>query len=129
MSDDLNKKLKQITDILGQDNMPDNVKGLLSLLTNPNNKEESVSPKVTEPPSPREEKSERSELDENMEMIRKVRKVMDKLNINNDPRVNLLTAIKPFLNSKRQKKLGNCIKMLQMSSLTKLVDDQDKGIF
>lgn len=138
MSDDLNKKIKQITDLLGQDNIPDNVKGLLSLLTSSGTKEEPTPQRPVELPqhkeersekSERSERSERSELEENMEMIRKVRKVMDRLNTNNDPRVNLLTAIKPFLNNKRQKKLGNCIRMIQMSGLTKLIDDQDKGTF
>lgn len=129
MSDDLNKKIKQITDILGQENIPDNVKGLLSLLTSSDTKEEPHTLQNTELPSGKEEKSERNELDENVDMVRKVKKVMDKLNTNNDPRINLLTAIKPFLNSRRQKKLVSCIKMLQMSSLTKLFDDHEKGIF
>jgi hypothetical protein len=141
MSDDLNKKIKQITDLLGQDTIPDNVKGLLSLLASSNGKDESSQQKSVEAPQYKEdrserserndryERSERSEIDENMEMLRKVRRVMDRLNTNNDPRVNLLTAIKPFLNSNRQKKLGNCIKMIQMSSLTKIMDDNDKGMF
>jgi hypothetical protein len=129
MSDDLNKKIKQITDLLGQDTIPDNVKGLLSLLASSNGKDESSQQKSVEAPQYKEDRSERSEIDENMEMLRKVRRVMDRLNTNNDPRVNLLTAIKPFLNSNRQKKLGNCIKMIQMSSLTKIMDDNDKGMF
>jgi len=122
MSDDLNKKIKQITDLLGQDNIPDNVKGLLSLLASPNIKDESSPQKSVEAPqykedrserserndryerNERNERNERSEIDENMEMLRKVRTVMDRLNTNNDPRVNLLTAIKPFLSSNRQKK-------------------------
>ena len=128
MSEDLSKKIKQITDILGQENMPDNIKGLLSLLTSTGNKEES-SPKASELQTAKEEKPVRSELEESMEMISKVKKVMDRLNTNTDPRVNLLLAIKPFLNSKRQKKLSSCVNILRMSSLTKFVDENGKGIF
>ena len=154
MSDDLNKKIKQLTDILGQDNLPDNVKDLLSLLTGSSSKQDS--PKRTdELPAPRyekeswddraqrdertskddrvsredrsfkEERSGRSELEENIEMVRKIKNVMQKLNSNNDPRISLLNAIRPFLSKKRQSKLNNCIKLLHMTSLTKYMDEYD----
>ena len=126
MSDDLNKKIKQITDILGQENMPDNLKGLLSLLASPGVKQDS-SPKVSEPLSSNAEKSDRSEPDENIEMIRKVKKLMDRINTVNDPRISLLNAIKPFLNKTRQKKIGNCIKLLHMSWLVKFIDENEKS--
>lgn len=125
MSDDLDKKIKQITDMLGQDTLPDNIKGLLNLLATASGKEETPA-KTNEVPAVKNEKTERSELDENMEIMRRVKRVMDKLNSNNDPRVNLLTAIKPFLNTRRQKKVSDCIKLLQMSSLVKLMEDNDK---
>lgn len=128
MSDDMNKKIKQITDLLGQEKLPDNLMGLLSLLASSGGKEEAP-PKAPEPPVMKEERQERSELEDNMEMFRKVKKVMDKLGNPNDPRINLLFAIKPFLNNRRQKKLSNCINILRMSSLARFVEDQDKGIF
>ena len=124
MSDDLNKKIKQITDMLGQDNLPDNIKGLLSLLTSSGTKEE-PSTKSSENFFTKEDRTEKSELDDNIEMIRKVKKVMDRVNNNNDPRINLLSAIKPFLNNKRQSRLNNCIKILHMSRLTGLMDENE----
>jgi hypothetical protein len=126
MSDDLNSKIKQITDILGQENMPDNLKGLLSLLTGPSGAKQEPSADMAQLPSAKEEQSGRNELDENLEMIRKVKKLMDRVSTTHDPRVNLLTAIRPFLNTTRQKKLNGCIQLLQMSSLAKFVDGSDK---
>lgn len=126
MSDDLNKKIKQIADILGQDNMQDNLKGLLNLLGSSSNKEE-IPQKANDALPNKEEKSGRSELEENIDLMRKMKKVVDKLNTKNDPRVNLLSAIRPFLNISRQKKLNNCIKLLQMSSLTSFMDENEKG--
>jgi hypothetical protein len=126
MSDDLGKKIKQITDILGQESIPDNLKGLLTLFAGSGNSEE-PSQKAGDNPVNKEEKHERSALDENIDMARRIKKVMDKINTNNDPRINLLNAIKPFLNNKRQSKLNNCIKLLHMSSLTKFVEDNDKS--
>ncbi|MCX7921136.1 MAG: hypothetical protein N3B21_03805 [Clostridia bacterium] len=128
MSDDLNKKIKQITDLLGQDSMPDNFKNLLGVLANSMGKEDS-SPKANEALPIREEKPNKSELEENIEMVRKISKIMDRVNNSNDPRMSLLNAIRPFLNTSRQKKIGNCIKLLQVSSLVKFMDDHEKSGF
>jgi len=134
MSDDLNKKIKQITDILGQEKVPDNLMGLLSLLTSSGNNEEAAPSQESNPSSrelvalsPKEEKSCKNELEDNVDMIRKAKKMMDKIGgvHNNDPRVNLLTAVRPFLNNSRQRKVGHCIKMLSMSKLTRLMDEKD----
>lgn len=131
MSDDINKKIKQITDILGQENIPENFKGLLTMFASQTNEEPPEKkpdpPKVTEPPVIKEERFARNELEDNMEMVRRVKKMMDHMNTNNDPRVTLLNAIRPFLNNTRQQKVSNCIKILQMISISRLMDDVDKG--
>lgn len=129
MSEDLNKKIQQIADVLGSDSMPDNIKDLLSVLAGSlgSKKPEETTAKQTEAPPPsREERSSHSEGEDSGDMLRRVKKVMDKVSINNDPRINLLNAIQPFMNPHRQKKIGNCIRLLQMTSLTRLLDDNDK---
>lgn len=125
MSEDVGKKIKQITELLGQESMPDNVRSLLTMLA-------SSAPKADTPPRQddrtfsKEETSERNGLDDNLEMLRKVKKIMEHMNTNNnDPRINLLTAISPFLSGGRQKKIGNCIKLLRMSSLARLMEEQE----
>ncbi|MDP4183009.1 MAG: hypothetical protein Q8942_18220 [Bacillota bacterium] len=130
MSDDLNKKIKQITDIFGQENIPDNVKGLLSLLVGPGNQSETDAPKALEdePVPVREENKSKNDQDENIEMIKRARKMMERLNTKDDPRINLLYSMRPFLNNSRQKKIVTCVKLLQMYNLSKLMDD-DKGFF
>lgn len=128
MSEDLNKKIKQITDMLGQENIPDNFKGLLNMLAGSAESGEPA-PKTAEQPFVKEEKFQKSELEENVEMMRRIKKVMDHVNHNSDPRVNLLNAIRPFLNNSRQKKVNNCIKLLQMASLSRVLDESDKGSF
>ncbi len=126
MSDDLNNKLKQLTDLLTQENMPDNLKSLFSLLTGPSKSEPSQ--KVEETPAikePKEEPQNKTDFD-TTDMVRKIRTVLDRVNTRTDPRVNLLTAIRPYMNTTRQKKLDNCIKILQVSTLARLMDDMDK---
>ncbi len=129
MSEDINNKLKQITDILGQDTLPDNIKGLLSLLASASNqaKDNTQAKAVEAPPVPKEDKLEKVEPDDNLDMVRKIRKAIDKLNTNNDPRINLLVSIRPFMNEKRQKRVADCIKILQMASLVKLLEENDTG--
>lgn len=134
MSDDLNKKIKQITDILGQETIPDNLKGLLNMLASSASKDNPApsrehAEKDEEVRLLKENNQPKNETEENMEMFRKIKKVMDKVSTNNDPRVNLLAAVKPFLNSTRQKKLNNCIKLLHMASMTRFLDEIDKDSF
>ena len=127
MSEDLNNKIQQIADILGKENMPDNVKGLLSLLASSlGSKDETPDKTVSEEASLEEPVKKRLEPEDDTDTFRKVKKVLDKLNTGNDPRMNLLHAIKPFMNNKRQKKLNNCIQLLQMTSLTRLLNDHEK---
>ena len=128
MSDDLGKRIKQITDILGQENLPDNIKGLLNVLASSGPREE-ASEKPVEAPVVKEEKVNRSEIEENIEMVRKVTKIMDRLKNNSDPRINLLTAVRPFLSNRRQQKINDCIKILQLTSITRLLDENDKSDF
>ncbi|HOJ09891.1 MAG TPA: hypothetical protein PK733_04780 [Clostridiales bacterium] len=130
MDDDLGKTIKQITDMLSKDKdkMPDNLMGLISLLTSPGSSESGSENDVE-----REEKNEKEgnnvnrsnkgDLQDNLEMIKQVTKIMDRLNTKNDPRVNLLNALRPFLNNKRQKKINNCIMLLQVTGIMKAMDE------
>lgn len=124
MSDDLSNKIRQISDMLGQEKMPEGVMGLLSMLAGSGSKEETTS-KATEIPVKAERIDKNNDADDSFEMLRKVKKIMDKTTTVNDPRISLLNSIKPFLGNKRQKKLANCINILRMSSLTRLLDDND----
>lgn len=127
MSEDFSRAMKQLTDMLSQESLPDNLKGLLSLLGNPpGNKEEPPPKPQQEAAAKREEKSTRSELEDNIEMIRKMRNVMQRINNTNDPRINLLTAIRPFMNAKRQSTLSNCIKLLHVTNLTRYIDQHEE---
>jgi hypothetical protein len=61
----------------------------------------------------------------NPEIVNMAVKAMDRIKSANDPRVNLLQAIKPFMNTRRQKKIGNCIQLLQLTSISKLLNDRE----
>ncbi|GAE90011.1 hypothetical protein [Acetivibrio straminisolvens] len=147
MSDDLNNKLKQLAEMLnGNEKMSDGLSNLLSMLANSSGNEKSAqaAPKQ-EPPDegppmqikaqdlpPQldtiENESSKNELQDNVEMMRKVKDIMDTMRNINDPRINLLTAIKPFLSNSRQQRLSNCIRLFQVTQITKLMSDPEKTI-
>lgn len=126
MSDDLDKKIQQIAEMLGQDKVPDNLKSLVSLLAGSLNNKESSTGKTSEEENSAGEKAEQTGAEDNTEMVRKVKKLMSGISTDTDPRINLLHAIKPFMNGKRQKKIGNAIQLLQMTSLARLMNNNDK---
>ncbi|HHV28440.1 hypothetical protein [Acetivibrio mesophilus] len=147
MNDDLNNKLKQLAEMLGgNEKMSDNLSGLLSMLANSSGNEKSTQAAPEEEPpkdgppikmkayeSPltlntKEDDSNKNELQDNVEMMRKVKDIMDTMRNNNDPRINLLTAIKPFLSNNRQQKISNCIRLFQVTQITKLMSDPEKTI-
>lgn len=135
--DDLGKKIQQIAELLGQEKMPDNVKDLLSVLSgsfsdNENSKDKAPGIAGTSNENPETENRKSSNIpfntdsSDSTELLVRAKKMMDKLGTGNDPRVNLLHAIRPFMSGKRQQKIGHCLKILQLASLTKLLDLGDK---
>jgi len=163
MGEDINGKIQQMAELLGQENMPDNVKNLLTMLADSlgEKKEESNSASDShannepEPGSPGSSDSgqqaqpfqtgeitseSRSDTGKGNtgqsvnfnrdmnpdDLTARLKKAISNMGNINDPRINLLLALKPFLNSHRQKKIGNCIQLLQFTGLARLLNNQDK---
>jgi len=126
VSDDLSKAIKQIGEMLSQDKGGDSLMSLLSLLGSSGSKESETKEVKKEDSKEKEEKLEsypsRDSSQDNMEMVRQITNIMGKLNTRHDPRVNLLTSLKPFLSHSRQKKLNNCIMLLQLTSIVRTMD-------
>lgn len=126
MSDDLGQKVQQIAQLLGQDSVPDNVKELVALFADSLAKKDDSNAQTI---LPELETSENTLVEEpviNADLLNTARKSMDRVNSASDPRINLLQAIKPFMNNKRQRKIGNCIQLLQISGLSRLLNEHEK---
>ncbi len=131
MSDDLGRKIQQIAQMLGQDEVPDNVKELVSILANSLGKKEDGNSQPV-----RAETGSEAKLDENrqaaetpalsQEVPDTAKHSNDRFNSSIDPRINLLMAIKPFMNNRRQKKIGNCIQLLQIAGFSRMLNDREK---
>lgn len=154
MSDDLGKKVEQIAQMLGQGDVPDNIKELVSLFADKlgsagntpsessidksNNEDNNTSSgtdaeanekadeKIEEKAEERAEGAENKASSIDPELIEAARKSAERLNMNNDARINLLHAIEPFMSSRRKKKISNCIQLLQIASISKLLNDREK---
>ena len=153
MDGELDKKIEQISQLLGKENVPDNLKELVTLLAASLEGKKDIRGKTVssggdsaekppagdtaaKPPAvdtaakplaadtaekpPADEPAGISEIQET------ARKALDRLNIGNDPRINLLYAIRPFMNVRRQKKIGDCIQLLQVAGLSRLLDESEK---
>jgi hypothetical protein len=126
MGDELNNTIKQLTDLLNQETLPDNLKGILSLLGSQSNKQDSP-PKANEGKDVKHNSIESSDPASNGEKFDTIMRVMSSMNSANDPRINLLSALKPFMNKRRQKNINNCINIVRISKLATLLDDNNKG--
>ncbi|HHW30755.1 MAG TPA: hypothetical protein GXX20_03640 [Clostridiaceae bacterium] len=127
MSDELNNKIKQLTELLSQENLPENLMGILSLLGGQSGKEDS-SPKANEQKEKNQEKHEKqnsSHHPDNTEMLNSLMRTIN-ANMANDPRINLLSALKPFMSKRRQKNINNCINIIRMSKLANILDNSNK---
>jgi len=128
VKEDLGVTIKQLASMLDQDKIPENLKELISLFSgmmekNSNERQKQDIPALdnhVNEQSPGKENTGEQEV--SPEMITLVKTLMGRLDIRNDPRINLLMALKPFLNNNRRKKLGNCIKLLQ---ITRLFEDME----
>ncbi len=113
MADNLEKNIKQIAEFLSQDGIIDNLKEML------NNKGSKSSSKNSI------EKFEKQFVDKttpdnhnnDMHFIQNMVRAMSQLKDTNDPGTNLLSAISPFLNKKRQKTCSDCVKILKTVKL------------
>lgn len=136
--EELNTKFKQIAQMLGQDNVkvPDNLGSIISMLANSSAKEQPPQKSEDKPQPQQDNRAQKEEppkqsnsnnMDDNLEMMRKVKTIMDGMRSVNDPRINLLTAISPFLNNSRQKKISNCIRLFQMTQVTRMMTEMEKN--
>ena len=135
MNDNLGEKVQQIAQVLNQEELPDNLKELVALLASSLSKKTDKgdgshigdgSPEKIYSDANDNEKTISYNSNANSDMLNSTREAMERINSANDPRINLLQAIKPFMNNKRQNKISNCIQILQLAGLSRLLNEHEK---
>lgn len=64
------------------------------------------------------------EMDDSFLMMQKVKKMLDKKKDVDDPRINLLNAIKPYLKHSRQQQIDNYTKILNVTMFSQILKDE-----
>ena len=62
---------------------------------------------------------------DNMDLMIKIKKIYEKINDHDDPRTNLLLALKPYLNSQRKTHIDNAIKIVNITRLSGVINELD----
>ena len=108
MSDNMSNLINQISSMLKNNEIPEEIKTMVSGLGQ-NNKENSTSSNIATP----NKNSSNQTPDIDMETILKIKKVMDSMKeTRNDPRANLLRSLKPYLKDSRKDKIEQYIQFL-----------------
>ena len=97
---DLSEMIKNISQMINDGNIPDEVKNIVNNL-NSNNEAKNNSSSNT------------SNIDINT--ILKMKSIFDKINSTEDPRANLLRSLKPYLKENRKSKIDQYIQLFNMS--------------
>lgn len=115
MSDDLTEKIQQLKDMLNNNQLPDNLKNMMDLMSSASQDKE----------KPQSTALASNDGSNNEAMIKKIKKMMDSKKQINDPRLNLLSALKPYLGQKRQQRIDSCSKLLNFIQVSSLLNDDD----
>ena len=109
MDDDFVNKIEQLKDMLNKPEFKENISNVMSLIPNAQDTQT--------------DSSSASNQNNNDTITNTLKKVMEKKPHLNDPRTNLLNAIKPYLNPKRQQKIDSYAKILNVTMLSKFLND------
>lgn len=60
---------------------------------------------------------------DDLETTRKISQIASKMNDRSDPKINLLYALKPYMNTTRAQHIDKAIKMLRLTQMTELFKD------
>ncbi|WP_094551012.1 hypothetical protein [Petroclostridium xylanilyticum] len=137
MADDFSKKMEQFKSLLENENMAENIKMFMNMLAN-SSQNDNKNPSgdsstennygktpVKEMP-PLGAPASKVSMDDTMDTIIKIKRIYDRVTSTDDPRINLLLALKPYLNPKRKAKLDTAVKVVNLTRLSSVFNEIDK---
>ena len=112
-NDDMSELFSKFSNMINEGNIPDEMKNILSSLSNNNSDEDKT-----------KEKQGDDNLGIDFETIMKMKNVMEKMKgSGNDPRANLLLSLKPYLKDSRKDKVDQYIKLFGMSKVMEVFNN------
>ena len=128
-NEDMSDLFEKFNNVAGQNNIsPDMVNNLFNMLKNSNNSHNNNSDTNFENTSNDQYSnnfSNSSSASSNsngidIETIMKMKSIIDKMNVKDDPRSNLLQSLKPYLKDSRRAKVDQYIQLMNMSKVMEI---------
>lgn len=128
-NEDMSDLFEKFNNVAGQNNIsPDMVNNLFNMLKNSNNSQNNNSDTNFENTSNDQYSnnfSNSSSASSNsngidIETIMKMKSIIDKMNVKDDPRSNLLQSLKPYLKDSRRAKVDQYIQLMNMSKVMEI---------
>lgn len=126
-NEDMSDIFNKINNVAGSNNIsPDMVNNLLNMLNNSYSNHDSTSNNNTSNQNYNENttnknfNSQENSFNTNgidIETIMKMKSIIDKMNVKDDPRSNLLQSLKPYLKDSRKSKVDQYIQLMNMSKV------------
>lgn len=116
-NEDMSELFSKFSNMINEGNIPDEMKNILSSLSNNNNQDNSNNQNENN-----NQASQEPSID--FETIMKMKTIMDKMKgSGNDPRANLLLSLKPYLKESRKDKIDQYIKLFSMSKVMEVFNN------
>lgn len=126
MSEDMSEIVQKMSEMLKNNEIPDNVKSILDGFTsNQNNSSPSQEDSSNATDSGNEQNSSDSFEMPNIDLgtMLKMKSIIDSMNKQqNDPRANLLRSLKPYLKPSRKEKVDQYIKLFSMGKVFEVMN-------
>ena len=108
---------EKLNNIAGKNNVsPDMVNNLFNMLNN-SNSSNNVNNSSDSSNSNNNQSNENNSNGIDIETIMRMKSIIDKMNVKDDPRANLLQSLKPYLKESRQSKVDQYIQLMNMSKV------------
>lgn len=116
-NEDMSDVFEKLNNIAGKNNVsPDMVNNLFNMLNN-SNSSNNVNNSSDSSNSNNNQSNENNSNGIDIETIMRMKSIIDKMNVKDDPRANLLQSLKPYLKESRQSKVDQYIQLMNMSKV------------
>lgn len=125
-NEDMSDVFDKLNSFAGQNNIsPDMVNNLLNMFNNASNNgnNSNSSNEYTSQSSDTSSNSQDSSFNSSgidFETIMRMKSIIDKMNVKDDPRSNLLQSLKPYLKDSRKSKVDQYIQLMNMSKVMEM---------
>ncbi len=146
MADDFNNKMEQVLKILQNEQMMNNLRGVLSSMTPQNNNDSTANQNTymdEQPPAPSitqnnyepktipiqepiQNNTQSTQTSNQGDIFIAMQKILERISNPDDPGVNLLMALKPYLNDKRKSNIDSAVKLLGLTKITSVMNEINK---